>query len=799
MFNDLNEIAASLDEHIEKGLALEKKAGSRVEQLKKGLSHDPFRPHEMGFESTYYNPYKYQAGEGFLPYESAHWESMGRDTSQGQYLTTDKLYREFDLRTSKIKDTTGDLFRSFEGLRKMSKALGMIDLEKAGAIPMAAKPAAKPAGGSTVGSGMGSSRGLPIGTVHTYADGQRYKKVAQGQWVPMAGLEDKGHAKWLSHFNPKTRAQANDQIESHAADHSERTKKVQDLVQQRLSSEDIKRQAIHEMANKMLEHKGHDKEFKQHLKKIAAEHSDKASKKNLLDSANKEVAKKETATKPHYVDVKFKHKGVDYSHTMKNIEAKDAKEAETKATEGMKQLQAISGHEIKSVKARESERLPKEGIYNPKESLGVKRKDMPQITEEAQKDFMAHLKEQGVGVKTGKMKISEMKPSQDEMDADKAAKLQDDPHLDKPIIVSKDDYIMDGHHRWLAARMKDEDQKANVIKVDMNGKELLDVMRKYPESFSTDIKDNPSIPFKEGDVTTAEAFKNDKGEYKMARKELHENIVRSVLDNVKSVPPPEGQKPTLILTGGGSGSGKGSIMKAMRSAEQNHLGLVDADEIKKSIPEYNKWVSEGNDKAAALAHDESSDLSMQVLRQAFKEGKPMVYDSTLKNVQKAKDIIKMAREHGFTVKLGFADCPLEVSSQRADERAKKTGRKVPKEVVEQSNKDAIAALHQIIDDVDYADVYDTTGDPPPKKVYSTDKAAGVVNRDDKKLEEMRARGHMLKSEEKAEQSDAAKKFDEVVSGMKDWDFSDSDFPDEHREDGDINKEIKYEGESDEQK
>lgn len=54
------------------------------------------------------------------------------------------------------------------------------------------------------------------------------------------------------------------------------------------------------------------------------------------------------------------------------------------------------------------------------------------------------------------------------------------PDEDSPMtIVSSDNYILDGHHRWLGAYLVDENTKMRCVKIDMKCKDLLDLTNKF--------------------------------------------------------------------------------------------------------------------------------------------------------------------------------------------------------------------------------------------------------------------------------------------------------------------------------
>lgn len=751
MFNDLLRLASTLDEHIEKGMKLEPK--SRIEQLTKSLSHDPFRPHDMTFDSPYYNPYKFQPGEGYMPHTAQHWASQGKKAED--YLTTTMMYDDFKRLTTKYSHTD----KCLKSLFKLGE-----DLVKAAAQP-AAKPKAAPAAKAP---GSPTSNKVPVGTIHVYKDGERYQKVDAGVWVPVGAPENKAHMKYLNHHDQTVRSGAHQQIESHAEEHGARLQKLKDIIDQRGAHEDTKRQTTHQVLSEL----GHP---------AAEKYSDEAHVKGTLDKHSKEAAK--TSAKNHHVDVNFNFKGKTHSYQFKNVEGANKHEAQKKVEEGMAQIQALRGHKITKISAKEYERLPEEGIYTPKESLGIKRKDMPQIAEADHEKFLKYLEKKGVRHTKGKIKVSELKPSQSEMDASAAKRLVGSEKADSPIIVSSDNYVVDGHHRWLANRMKNETSKVNTIKINMPAKDLINVMKEAPQSFARDINN---------DQPTAQKYKNEKGEYKQERKELHDKILNKALEGVHSVPPPEGQKPVLILTGGGSGSGKSAVMRKAKEQMKEDLVHVDSDQIKNELPEYKEMLKAGNDKAAALAHDESSELASEMVNKAMSESKPILLDSTLKNVEKFKKLISKAKAAGYEVHIAFADVPVEVAKERAAKRAERSGRKVPDNIIEDSHKGAIQSLGQLIDDVDTATVYSTMNEP--KEVYKKDNRVGITNKDESYLSEMQKRGHILKSEKTAQvESDVMKKFAKILAGVG----AEYDSDDNESEDPDFESQLKYEGESNE--
>ncbi len=84
------------------------------------------------------------------------------------------------------------------------------------------------------------------------------------------------------------------------------------------------------------------------------------------------------------------------------------------------------------------------------------RKDMPQVNTQNLSKALSIAKSK-VKVTKGMSIVGSLKPSQKEFIKDKTrgiSKKYDKPTDMKPLIISKDNYIVDGHHRWAAAIYK---------------------------------------------------------------------------------------------------------------------------------------------------------------------------------------------------------------------------------------------------------------------------------------------------------------------------------------------------------
>jgi hypothetical protein len=122
-------------------------------------------------------------------------------------------------------------------------------------------------------------------------------------------------------------------------------------------------------------------------------------------------------------------------------------------------------------------------------TLGIDRKNMPQVKSTDLEDFISYLKKKGVNTTKKSVDASKLKASQGNFDKEKISKLMQSLAAnelpDKPILVSKDNYVIDGHHRWLAFLNLEKDM--NVYQVNVNIDELMGLMNTYPKKFTKQL------------------------------------------------------------------------------------------------------------------------------------------------------------------------------------------------------------------------------------------------------------------------------------------------------------------------
>lgn len=105
--------------------------------------------------------------------------------------------------------------------------------------------------------------------------------------------------------------------------------------------------------------------------------------------------------------------------------------------------------------------------YKLKTTIGIPREELPQIEDEHFDNVLEELDGQYQKVV---MPCNKLKPSQDELNIDKiSGMIEQGNHLNKrTLFISKDNFIVDGHHVWAARLTDDENSEIDCIQIDMN-------------------------------------------------------------------------------------------------------------------------------------------------------------------------------------------------------------------------------------------------------------------------------------------------------------------------------------------
>jgi hypothetical protein len=132
-----------------------------------------------------------------------------------------------------------------------------------------------------------------------------------------------------------------------------------------------------------------------------------------------------------------------------------------------------------------------EKFQTPEKSLGINRKDMPQIDSEDTLDFVNFAKKQGFNATNKKIDPNKLRATQNQFQVGKIKslvdKIESGEYDNKIILVSKDNRVMDGHHRWLAHKELGKD--IAVKQFDLTASKLFDLMHDYPKSYKKKLNE----------------------------------------------------------------------------------------------------------------------------------------------------------------------------------------------------------------------------------------------------------------------------------------------------------------------
>lgn len=124
-------------------------------------------------------------------------------------------------------------------------------------------------------------------------------------------------------------------------------------------------------------------------------------------------------------------------------------------------------------------------IPNPRDTFGIKRQNMPQVKKKYYEQLIQYMKSNGIESKQRQIPAKDLKPTQGEFSENgviKALNKYVGPNAKKkkPLLASMDGYILDGHHRWLAAMNTKPNQLLDVIQFDVPMRQLLTLVLDFP-------------------------------------------------------------------------------------------------------------------------------------------------------------------------------------------------------------------------------------------------------------------------------------------------------------------------------
>jgi hypothetical protein len=128
-------------------------------------------------------------------------------------------------------------------------------------------------------------------------------------------------------------------------------------------------------------------------------------------------------------------------------------------------------------------------------TLGVPRAQMPQIKAEHRGAMVNFLNARGIAHEQVTIDANDLKPTQREFSASKVDKAINYEGGNRSILISSDNYVLDGHHQWMAAAVKGEPVQA--IRLNAPIKELVKTVHEFP-SATVDTASAPAAGLGQG-------------------------------------------------------------------------------------------------------------------------------------------------------------------------------------------------------------------------------------------------------------------------------------------------------------
>jgi len=127
----------------------------------------------------------------------------------------------------------------------------------------------------------------------------------------------------------------------------------------------------------------------------------------------------------------------------------------------------------------------KENFFFVHDSLGIPRYKMPQIRSDSKKEYFDYLKNKNIEVVKKKIPLQDLRCTQRELNTFnveyKIEKMKKSGKV-KPIIVSQDGYVLDGHHSFQAARIINNKALYPCFVVMLNIKDLMSLTCKFKKA-----------------------------------------------------------------------------------------------------------------------------------------------------------------------------------------------------------------------------------------------------------------------------------------------------------------------------
>lgn len=156
---------------------------------------------------------------------------------------------------------------------------------------------------------------------------------------------------------------------------------------------------------------------------------------------------------------------------------------------------------------------------------------MPQIPKDKLKEFREYLKSCGINTSEDRKPLNWFKPIQKHVNLEKVNKfINDRARIDNaPLVVTEDGYLVDGHHRWVAANRLNL-ESLPVIMCSCPLKEFLKVAHEFDHSYVKSVNELTTYG-RLALITESEPMLTEQAEQKL--REYIREVIRTKLSEKK--------------------------------------------------------------------------------------------------------------------------------------------------------------------------------------------------------------------------------------------------------------------------
>lgn len=207
--------------------------------------------------------------------------------------------------------------------------------------------------------------------------------------------------------------------------------------------------------------------------------------------------------------------------------------------------------------------------------------------------------------------------------------------------------------------------------------------------------------------------------YTAERQRLQDVIIDFILhskakDRINSGQCRSAPEPWIIFTAGVMGAGKSYTVRELDAKGLFPLEsfvVVDPDEIRRLLPEFNVYLEKHQEYAGNLTRKEAGMMAEILTEAALEDAQNVLKDGSLRDAHWYTNYFSQLRRSVPGIRLGIihVTAPLNVIFQRVDKRAKETGRVVPRDVLTKNAEQVPKSVAILRDYVDFFLEIDNSG------------------------------------------------------------------------------------------